>query len=504
MSVFESCSASPVGALIGRYLVGLMLIIASFPVLGVPASAAEDFSDMSEAGFHAPAVEILDHVGIVTECDTDRFCPGEPMRRWVMAVWINRALGLEDPEVGGSGVFSDVGNVWWAGHVERLTDLGVTVGCDRGSTRYCPFEAVTRGQMATFLVRAFDLPPVTTSVFTDLEGSVHAANIEALAAAGMTAGCATYLDYYCPEEPVTRGQMATFLARVMGLVPPAEFSTLVAEHSIGHLVSRFTTYHKCCQNRVVNIHRFADKLSGAVIAPWDRFSLNRHVGKRTVEDGFRAAGTLVNGELVNTVGGGVSQAATTIYNAIFWGGYRPVTHRPHSIYIPRYPEGIEATINWPDIDLVFRNDTPHHVLVVADYTATSLTVAFYGDNDGRVVSGEWKDGEGGTTVLSEGGPAARIVTASVSERSGWRNPPKPLIRAGSGLDYDGQTVVQTAQVGWTVRVVRTVETGGSELPQTWTVRYSPRRMIVEVHPCAISDSCPDADEPQAGIPPAGA
>lgn len=479
-----------------------MLLVASFPFLGTRASATGDFSDLTEAGFHAPAVEILADMGIIddTECDVDRFCPGAPMRRWVMAVWINRALGLEEPEVGGSGDFSDVGYVWWAGHVERLTDLGVTAGCDRGSTRYCPYEAVTRGQMATFLVKAFDLPPVTTSVFTDVENSVHAANVEALAAAGMTAGCATHLEYYCPEDPVTRGQMATFLARVMDLVPPAEFSAVVAEHSIGHLVSRFTTYHKCCQDRVVNIHRFADKLSGAVVAPWERFSLNRHVGRRTVEDGFRGAGTLVNGELVNTVGGGVSQAATTFYNTLFWGGYRPVTHRPHSIYIPRYPEGIEATINWPDIDLVFRNDTPHHVLIVADYTATSLTVAFYGDNDGRVVSGEWKDGEGGTTVLSEGGPQARIVTASVSDRFRWRNPPEPLIRAGSGLEHDERTVVQTAQVGWTVRVTRNVETEGTDSEQTWTVRYVPRQMIVEVHPCALSDSCPGADEPPPELP----
>ena len=444
-------------------------------------------------------------MGIVgdTECDTDRFCSDTPMRRWVMAVWINRALGLEEPAVGGSGVFTDVGYVWWAGHVERLTDLGVTVGCDRGSNRYCPYEPVTRGQMATFLVRAFDLPPVSTTAFNDVEGSVHAASIESLAAAGITAGCATYLDYYCPEAPVTRGQMATFLARVMGLVPLAEFSGVVAEHSIRHLVSRFTTYHRCCQDRVVNIHRFADKLSGAVIGPWERFSLNRHVGKRTVEDGFRGAGTLVNGELVDTVGGGVSQAATTLYNAVFWGGYRPVTHRPHSIYIRRYPVGIEATINWPDIDLVFRNDTPHHLLIVADYTATSLTVSFYGDNDGRVVSGRWENGEGSTTVVSEGGPQARIVTASVSEPSGYRNPPEPLLRAGSGLGYDERRVVQAPQAGWTVRVTRTVEMEGSRSERTWTVRYLPRQMIVEVHSCAVTDSCPIGDESRSTPPPTG-
>lgn len=474
----------------------IAVIILSFPGFAGGTLAAEPFPDIEEAGFHAPAITILDHMGIIdgTQCAGGRFCPNDPIRRWVMAVWVNRAIGLEAPGIGGGRQYADAGYPWWAGYTEQLADLGITVGCGARATYHCPYAVVTHGQMAGFLRKAFDLPQDATSLFADIEGGFSSESIEAFAATGIPGGCAVYPDYFCPEAPVSRGQMATALARLLGLVPAARFSDAVAEYSIGHLVSRYTTYHPCCRDRVVNIHRFADKLSGAVVPPGKLFSLNGHVGKRTGREGFRPAGTLVNGTLVNTVGGGVSQAATTFYNAMFWGGYQPVFHRPHSIYFPRYPEGIEATINWPDLDLVFRNDTSHHILIVTDYTPTSLTIEFYGDNDGRILVGEWEDGEGTMTVVSEGGPDARVVSASVSERFRWRSPPAPLIRPNSRLDFDERKVAQTALVGWSVNVTRTVETQGSSSTLEWTVRYKPTQRIVEVHPCTLTDSCPDEDE----------
>ena len=107
---------------------------------------------------------------------------------------------------------------------------------------------------------------------------------------------------------------------------------------IRHLVSSYTTYHPCCAARVTNIQLFADKVNDALVPPGEEFSLNGHVGRRTVADGFVEAGTLVKGELVDTIGGGVSQFATTFYNAVFWGGYKDITHKTHSFYFPRYPE----------------------------------------------------------------------------------------------------------------------------------------------------------------------
>ncbi len=475
---------------------------------GVGAEEKEGLGDVPGDGSHSAAIEILDALDILhgTGCTPGLLCPDEPVWRWEMAVWLVRALDGEEPSGGSEWDFVDVyDRLWWAPHVDRLADLGVTVGCSSEPERFCPYDSVTRGQMATFLARAFDLDPAGTGEFVDIGGSVHARNIGALAAADITAGCATQPSRYCPAEPVTRGQMATFLARALGLVPLARFGDVVAERDIRHLVSSYTTYHPCCAARVTNIQLFADKLNGAVIAPWGRFSLNRHVGKRTREDGFVPAGTLIAGELVNTVGGGVSQMATTFYNAVFWGGYRDVSHKPHSFYFPRYPEGIEATINWPDVDLVFRNDTPAYVLIATEYTDTSVTVKFFGDNDGRIVVGDWNTDEGTLTVVSEGGPRARVVSADVSGRSRWTSPPAPLIRGNPELAEGEEKQVQSARKGWTVLVTRTIDQGGRRNVREWTVRYSPRRPIVEVHPCVLSGSCPGSDEaPENTGPPVGA
>jgi len=94
------------------------------------------------------------------------------------------------------------------------------------------------------------------------------------------------------------------------------------------------------------------------------------------------------GEFFDDYGGGVSQLATTTYNAGFFGGYKDVTHQPHTIYIDRYPAGREATVNYGSIDLQFQNDTSHGVLIRTYYSDTSITVTFYGNNDGRTVREE--------------------------------------------------------------------------------------------------------------------
>ena len=482
------------------------VMLAAALAAGARADDEDGFADITGAGVHAPAIEILDALGGLdgTECASGRFCPSEPLRRWVMAVWLVRALDGTDPEPGDSGDFVDVpAGAWWAGHVDRLAELGITKGCATGPARYCPSETVTRGQMATFLKRAFGIEATRPGGFTDIAGNFHAGSIDALVAADITAGCATDPARYCPAAPVDRGQMATFLARALGLVPPAAFADDVERLGIRYLVSSYTTYHKCCASRVTNIQLFADKVDGAIVAPGRRFSLNRHVGKRTSAEGFLPAGTLVKGELVNTVGGGVSQFATTFYNAMFWGGYRDVAHKPHSFYFSRYPEGIEATINWPDVDLVFHNDTPGYVLIGTEYTDTSITVKFYGDNDGRIVVGDWKAGEGSMEVISEGGSEARVVTAEVSDRFNWVGAPRSLTRGNPDLAYDEEKRVQSALAGWTVRVTRTIDRGGRKTVRKWTVRYVPRREINEVHPCALSGTCPEEEPPGTDDPPPG-
>ena len=142
-------------------------------------------------------------------------------------------------------------------------------------------------------------------------------------------------------------------------------------------VGEFTTYHPCCRPRVRNIQIMADIVEGAVVLPGETFSLNGYVGPRDSARGFVPAPMILNGKFVDSVGGGVSQFATTMFNAVFFGGFEDVHHKPHSYYISRYPPGREATVSSPTPDLKWRNDSPYGVLITTSYTAKSITVTFW-------------------------------------------------------------------------------------------------------------------------------
>lgn len=267
------------------------------------------------------------------------------------------------------------------------------------------------------------------------------------------------------------------------------------ELNVQHMVAQFTTYHSCCEPRVTNIHRIADAVDGVLVRPGETFSLNGHVGERTLEKGYVDAGSIVAGEIVDTIGGGTSQFTTTLYNAVFWGGYEDVEHKPHSYYFSRYPEGIEATLFWQSIDLKFRNNREHGVLIDTLYTDTSITVRVFGFNHGRTLVGEQSGGQTHMRVQSDGGPEALHVKAETSERFDVTEPGQPEIRGNPELGVNQQQTVQSPAQGWTVRVTRTILRGGTEQveEQQWTWRYRPVFEIIEVHPCKVpgsSTSCP--------------
>lgn len=265
--------------------------------------------------------------------------------------------------------------------------------------------------------------------------------------------------------------------------------------NITHLVSEFTTYHDCCQDRVTNIHLIADTVDGVIVRPGRSFGLNAFVGQRTEEKGYLPAGTIIGGEIEDTVGGGVSQFATTFYNAVFWGGYEDIAHSPHSFYFTRYPEGIEATISWPLPELEFRNDDADGILIKTTYTDTSITVRFYGNNDGRIIRGSHRNGRTNIEVVARGGEDARRVSADVSERFNVTPPPDTLFRGNPELRENAQNTLQSPADGWSVRVVRTIEQAGRTTSREWLVRYRPKQEIIEVHPCKVPGSgvtCPSA------------
>ena len=118
-----------------------------------------EFAD-DENNVHERSINKLAEAGVLedTECAERRICLNEPLLRWVMAVWITRALNETPARADPEARFSDVApDVWWANYVELLADLGITAGCKTDPLRYCPDQPATRAQMATFLVRALRL-----------------------------------------------------------------------------------------------------------------------------------------------------------------------------------------------------------------------------------------------------------------------------------------------------------------------------------------------------------
>ena len=168
-------------------------------------------------------------------------------------------------------------------------------------------------------------------------------------------------------------------------------------------IGTFTTNHAAGEPRVTNIHRIADIIRGAVIDPGATFSINDFVGRRTVEKGFVDAPIIdEHYNFSSDIGGGISQFATTIFNAAFFSGLDIPSYFMHGIYISRYPYGRESTISYPGPDVRIRNNTPYGVLIWPTYTDTSITVTMYST---KFVSGEQT---GQTTEMK--GPCTAVTT----------------------------------------------------------------------------------------------
>jgi hypothetical protein len=164
------------------------------------------FTD-DDRSVHEGDIAELASSGITRGCNpplTTRFCPDEAISRGEMAALLARALDLP----AGEASFADVADSVFSADIAALAASGITKGCT--ADRFCPDDPVTRGQMAAFLTRALGLDP-GPDAFTDDVGDIFEADINALAAAGITRGCTG--ESFCPDEQVTRAQMASFLVR---------------------------------------------------------------------------------------------------------------------------------------------------------------------------------------------------------------------------------------------------------------------------------------------------
>ena len=185
------------------------------PSLTLPSGCVDSFDDDDRSIFE-PDIEWLVGEGITFGCTSDGslFCPDDGVTRGQMAAFLFRAL---DPPAAISSPFTDVAMSGFEEEIAAVAQAGITLGCNPEGTEFCPDDVVTRGQMAAFLARALGLPDGAMNSFTDDDGSIFEADIAKIALAGITQGCNPDGTEFCPEDPVTRGQMAAFLHRALGV-----------------------------------------------------------------------------------------------------------------------------------------------------------------------------------------------------------------------------------------------------------------------------------------------
>lgn len=193
----------------------LAAVVGAASIIGTaaPATAAPTFSDIADSPFRAH-IEWLAAEGITSGCGDGRYCPDGLVTRAQMASFLVRMFDLPASAV---DAFDDDDGSQHEASINALAAARVTAGCEKD--RFCPGGIVTRAQMATFLVRAAGLPASEGDRFLDDERSSHEDRINRVAAAGVTAGCGFHR--FCPSGAVTRGQMAAFLYRVERPMAPA-------------------------------------------------------------------------------------------------------------------------------------------------------------------------------------------------------------------------------------------------------------------------------------------
>lgn len=186
-----------------------------------PAAAADRFTD-DDTSVHETNIELIAEAGITQGCAPTRFCPDGTVTRSQMSAFLSRAFDLPTPT--GDWFTDDRGSVFEADH-NRLAASGITQGC--GGTRFCGGQAVTRGQMAAFLNRAIVLgfAPAQSAQrnsfrppFSDINRSPFKQDIIEVWRFYISNGCNPPTnDLYCPNDYVTRAEMATFLTRLLDL-----------------------------------------------------------------------------------------------------------------------------------------------------------------------------------------------------------------------------------------------------------------------------------------------
>ena len=239
---------------------------------------------------------------------------------------------------------------------------------------------------------------------------------------------------------------------------PAERTTADAKAmGITGVVGSYSTTYGGIPSRLHNVALVAQLIDGALIAPGETFSFNGTTGERTAEKGFQEAPVIINGELQTGLGGGICQVSTTLFNAAYEGGLQMEERTNHALYISHYPLGRDATVNYPDLDLKFTNDTDKWLLLRTFVGSGSLTVNLYGTPQDRRVE--------------TAAQPLRVVGAPKVKRV-----PDPTLLKGKS------EVLEYGQPARTTSVSRTVyDANGTVLHEdTWYSSYRSEPKVVRV------------------------
>jgi vancomycin resistance protein YoaR len=205
---------------------------------------------------------------------------------------------------------------------------------------------------------------------------------------------------------------------------------------------------------VHNIGLIAAAMNHKLVMPNGVFSMNAATGERTAAKGYRTAHVIVDGELVDGLGGGVCQAGTTMFNSVLLAGLPVIQRRNHSLHISHYPLGRDATLNWPGTDLKFRNDSPYGIFITSSWSSSSLTFTLWS------TSRNYK------------------VSLSTSSMRNFRSPPTRY-EDDPSMPKGTQEVEEPGSSGFDVTVYRTVSQGGTVVRRdSFVSNYSPWTRII--------------------------
>ncbi len=240
---------------------GLLMLLASILLfvlfLSIGSAEAEDgiYDDVEVTKWFASSVETLGLTSITegTECAGNAFCPFELLTRHALSVWLGRALIGGEPTPSGSVRFADVPSGHpWAAHIDRIVELGFLQECSDDPMMFCPDHPIKRSDIAEIMVEAFGLPEAPEAGIGDIADTANPDAINALVGAGISIGCYQEPLLFCPNDYVTRAQMAGMLARAIHLVPraggPSPYLAIDPDLHTGQLENGLTYYVRSNDN----------------------------------------------------------------------------------------------------------------------------------------------------------------------------------------------------------------------------------------------------------------